>query len=149
VHLCGLTYHLKKHYVEIPFDLTCSASFLSLLVVKQTFVLYTIRTSVNVYFHKTSMRSIQIERTKMSSLHRLLLKNIYIVHRLHEKLTKSKRFKEDNTRKFETIQKTQNFVLWWIGLCFQGVLSRKQVVAGFVEQTIRLSCIRQSLLNHA
>jgi hypothetical protein len=50
-----------------------------------------------------------------------LLKNIYIVHRLHEKLTKSKRFKGDIARKFETVQKTQSFVLWWRGLCFQGI----------------------------
>ena len=101
--------------------LTCSASFLSILVVKQTFVLYPIRALVNVYFHKTSVCSIQIERTKMSFMHMFLLENIYIVHRLHEKLTKSKRFKEDIARKFETVQKTQSFVLWWRGLCFQGI----------------------------
>ena len=106
--------------------LTCSASFLSILVVKQTFVLYPIRALVNVYFHKTSVCSIQIERTKMSFMHMFLLKNIYIVHRLHEKLTKSKRFKEDIARKFGTVQKTQNFVLWWRGLCLQGALSRNR-----------------------
>ena len=31
----------------------------------------------------------------MSSMHMYLYKNIYIVHRLPEKFTKSKRFKED------------------------------------------------------
>ena len=136
---------LEEALRTIPIYLTCSASFLSFLVVKQTFVLYPIRTPLNVYFHKTSVRSIQIERTKMSSMYMFLLNNICIVHRLHEKLTKSKRFKEVIVRKFATVQKTQSFVLCWRGLRLQGVVSRKQVVACFVEQSMRLSGIRQSL----
>ena len=55
---------LEEALRTIPIYLTCKASFLVFLVVKQTFVLYPIRISLNVYFHKTSVRSIQIECTE-------------------------------------------------------------------------------------
>ena len=73
----------------------------------------------------------------MSFINMFLLKNIYIVHRLHEKLTKCKRLKEGIARKFKSFRKTQNEVLRWGELCLQGVISRKKVVVRFIEQRMR------------
>ena len=52
-------------------------------------------------------------------------KNICIVYRLLDKLSKSKRLRENTAQKFATVQKTQNIVLCWRGLCLQGVVNRK------------------------
>ena len=71
----------------------------------------------------------------MSFMHMFLLKNIYIVHRLHEKLTKSKRFKEDIARKFGTV--TKNAKLRFVverAVLFKEYSVEQQVIGSLDEQ---------------
>jgi hypothetical protein len=81
----------------------------------------------------------------MSSMHIYLFKNIYIVHRLPEKLAKSKRLKEDIAEKLETVQKNAKRRFLAERCVFAGSVESILVVDPFVLQRMEHSFIRQAL----